>query len=356
MFRILEVVKINRRYEMENNKISNISKLQILLVLALAVLLTLGFMMTKGTSIILHLDESVEEIETSARTVEEFLEEQKLVLDKKGYINVSLDRALNDNLHIILKQPKTYTISLADAEWEVRSIYSTVESILTDSGVNFTAKDYSSPDFKTQISDGEKITLSRVHEERKVVEEKIPFEKIVKKNPKLEIGNSNTVQEGVEGVKQIESIDRYVNGEFVKNEIVEERIISKPVSQIVEKGTRDRIRTSRGDTNYRKSMVMNATAYDLSFASCGKRPGDRGYGITASGTQARPGAVAVDPKVIPLGTKLYIESLDDTPDYGFATAEDTGGAIKGKKIDLFFHSGTDVKNFGRRNVKVYILK
>lgn len=341
---------------MENNKLSNILKLQILVVLAIAATLTLGFIFNKDTTIFLHLDEKVEEIDTIAGTVEEFLKEQEIELDKKGYINVSLDRALNDNLHIIVKQPKTYNISLAGAEWEVSSIYSTVESVLTDSGVNFDDNDYSTPDFSSNISQGDKISLFRVDEVKKVVEEKIAFEKIVNNNPKLEIGTSNTAQEGVEGVKQIESIDRYVNGEFEKNVIVEERLISKPVTHIVEKGTRDRIRTSRGETNYRKSMVMNATAYDLSFASCGKRPGDRGYGITASGTKARPGAVAVDPKVIPLGTKLYIESLDGTEDYGFATAEDTGGAIKGKKIDLFFHSGTDVRNFGRRDVKVYILK
>ncbi|HCO18721.1 MAG TPA: hypothetical protein DIT39_03815, partial [Tissierellales bacterium] len=96
-------------------------------------------------------------------------------------------------------------------------------------------------------------------------------------------------------------------------------------------------------------------AYDLSYTSTGKRPGDRYYGITATGTRARPGTVAVDPRVIPLGTKLYIQSLDGTKDYGFAIAEDVGGAIKGEKIDLFFNSATDVRYFGRRDVKVYIL-
>ncbi len=101
---------------------------------------------------------------------------------------------------------------------------------------------------------------------------------------------------------------------------------------------------------------MTATAYDLSFQSTGKRPGDRYYGITASGTKARPGVVAVDPRVIPLGTRLYVQSLDGTKDYGFAIAEDKGGAIKGNKIDLFFETANEVRRFGRRKVKVYILK
>ena len=72
--------------------------------------------------------------------------------------------------------------------------------------------------------------------------------------------------------------------------------------------------------------------------------------------KAGPGVVAVDPRVIPLGTKLYIESMDGWPDYGYAVAGDTGGAIKGNKIDLFYHSSKTVRQFGRRNVRVKILK
>lgn len=105
----------------------------------------------------------------------------------------------------------------------------------------------------------------------------------------------------------------------------------------------------------KRSMVMKASAYDLSFASCGKNPGDKYYGITATGTKARPGVVAVDPKVIPLGSKLYIESMDGTGSYGMASAEDKGGAIKGNRIDLFYQNRSDALQFGRRDVKVYIL-
>ena len=65
--------------------------------------------------------------------------------------------------------------------------------------------------------------------------------------------------------------------------------------------------------------------------------------------------MAVDPRVIPLGTRLYVQSLDGSSDYGFAVAEDTGGAIKGNKIDLFFETAEQVRQFGRRRVKVYIL-
>ena len=115
-------------------------------------------------------------------------------------------------------------------------------------------------------------------------------------------------------------------------------------------------RVSRGAFRFSSQMDMVATAYDLSYESCGKYPDHPEYGITASGTKAKPGTVAVDPDVIALGTKLYIASIDGSPDYGFATALDTGSAIKGYRIDLFMEDSNDVMNFGIRQVKVYILE
>ncbi|NLK64292.1 MAG: hypothetical protein GX289_04280 [Tissierellia bacterium] len=117
----------------------------------------------------------------------------------------------------------------------------------------------------------------------------------------------------------------------------------------------DQEAASRSGFRFSKALDMAATAYDLSYESCGKYPDHPEYGITASGTKAQPGTVAVDPDVIPLGTKLYIASTDGSPDYGFATALDTGSAIKGYKIDLFMENNQDALNFGIRQVKVYIL-
>lgn len=112
------------------------------------------------------------------------------------------------------------------------------------------------------------------------------------------------------------------------------------------KSTNTQVATQQGDK--RLLGTFQSTAYDLSVASTGKRPGDKGYGITASGMKAGPGVVAVDPKVIPLGTKLFIEG------YGNAIAGDTGSAIKGNIIDVFFSSNAKCMSWGRRSVKVWI--
>jgi 3D (Asp-Asp-Asp) domain-containing protein len=97
-------------------------------------------------------------------------------------------------------------------------------------------------------------------------------------------------------------------------------------------------------------MTMVATAYDPGPVSTGKRPGDQGYGVTASGRRAGYGVVAVDPRVIPLGTRLFI------PGYGYAVAGDTGSAIKGNRIDLGFATYAEAVRFGRQTVTVYILE
>jgi 3D (Asp-Asp-Asp) domain-containing protein len=176
-------------------------------------------------------------------------------------------------------------------------------------------------------------------------------------NDEKYVDYEQVVQEGSDGMKKSVYQECYVDGKLILKSLEEEIVYIDPVDEIIEVGTKEyEVATSRGGFRFDAELDMVATAYDLSFESCGKNPGDPYYGITASGTKAQPGTVAVDPSVIPLGTKLYIASTDGSPDYGFATALDTGGAIKGNRIDLFMEDNTDANNFGIRQVKVYILE
>ncbi len=113
-------------------------------------------------------------------------------------------------------------------------------------------------------------------------------------------------------------------------------------------------------SEYVKCIDMKATAYCLCRKCCGKSPNSSGYGVTASGLKIVPGnnmkVIAVDPKVIPLGTKVYVQGLYGANDYGYAVAADTGGAIKNKKIDLYMDTHQMALNWGVKNVKVYILE
>jgi 3D (Asp-Asp-Asp) domain-containing protein len=101
--------------------------------------------------------------------------------------------------------------------------------------------------------------------------------------------------------------------------------------------------------NFPKVLKVIATAYTSGPESTGKKPGDLGYGITKSGWPADMGIVAVDPEVIPLGSILYI------PEYGYAIALDTGSAIKGEKIDVYFHDVEKALKWGVKEVEIIIL-
>ena len=337
---------------MEKLSVKKANNFKILTVLAIATSLSLGAYMYSAKEVTISIDDEKKEVTSYADTVKELLEIEEISLDKGTYINVPLDTKLENNMNIIIKTPKSYTLTIGDEKKEVTSVHIKVKDILKDLNVKLGEKDYTHPNLNDNVVSGGEIKIFKVEEVLEEVKEVIPRENIVNKSNKLDLGVIEVIQEGKDGLKNVKIKKVFENGKLVSENIIGEEIIPK----ITEKGTKNIIMSSRGKTRFKKAITMVATAYDNSYESCGKRPGDKYFGITASGTRARVGAVAVDPRVIPLGTRLYVESLDSTKDYGFCVAEDTGGAIKNNKIDLFFNTATEVKNFGRRKVKVYILE
>lgn len=97
-------------------------------------------------------------------------------------------------------------------------------------------------------------------------------------------------------------------------------------------------------------LTVKATAYTSGPESTGKRPGDPAFGITASGHEALEGhTIAVDPRVIPLGSRVYIEELGE-----YRYAEDTGGAIKGRKVDLYMEDVGEALKWGIQTIRIRV--
>ena len=131
----------------------------------------------------------------------------------------------------------------------------------------------------------------------------------------------------------------------------------KPFSEGFEETEPGVITTAEGEVlEYTEVLQVEATAYCACYKCCGKYPSNKYYGITKTGTRAKVGTIAVDPKVIPMGTEMYIEGLYGAKNYGMGKAEDIGGAIKGKIIDLYFDTHEETIQWGRQQVNVYILK
>ena len=233
----------------------------------------------------------------------------------------------------------------------------TVKELLSDLKIKVDDDDIVIPDLDTELKSEGKISIIKV--DVKVIEKEVeaPFKTIKKKNKELTHKQSKILIQGVNGKNKVKCKEYYAGDKLIKEEVIHVETLVKPIDQVFEEGTKDVFTNDRSDFTARKAIKMVATAYEAGPRSTGKRPGDKGYGITASGARAKRGTVAVDPRVIPLGTKLYIKSLTTgVPDYGFAIAQDTGGAIKGNKIDLFMDTVWECLQFGRRPVMVYILK
>lgn len=153
-------------------------------------------------------------------------------------------------------------------------------------------------------------------------------------------GEEKVLQEGTVGLDEVEEEIHYKQGDVIDTKELQRKTITPMQPKVVQVGTRE-VEVSRSYDRVREVITMEATAY---------LPTDGGGdGITATGIRARHGVVAVDPNVIPLGTRVYI------PGYGEAIAADTGGDIVGNRIDVVLEDYGSAMQFGRRTVDVYIL-
>lgn len=283
-------------------------------------------------------------VESDGQTVGEVIMEKGIDIPEGFVPFPSATEAIPEDGKVRIE--KGMTVRVKDGENEyVRSVKSDrVEDILKELKITLGKNDSVTPPLNGRIGKGEILRINREKEETVVRQKPMDFETVVRENPDLYEGVEKVVQEGAKGLVEETRLVTTVNGEERGSIVIGSRVLAESRNKIVEVGTKKAENVIQGK-KYKKKIVMRATAYD---PSAGK--------WTASGTRARVGAVAVDPRVIPLGTKLYIESADGFPTYGFAVAEDTGGAIKGNRIDLFYNSNSQARRFGRRNVVVYVLE
>lgn len=210
------------------------------------------------------------------------------------------------------------------------------------------------------IKDGMLIEVDRVAYEEYKVTKSIDYEVEYKYTGALRPGQSQVQTYGKEGERTITYRKLIVNGKVADTEKVSEKVTKKPVNKVILKGTKVGTPISKAPfdieldeggqpVKYKKVLTGQCTAYT-------NDAGDSGS-YTATGKHVAVGLVAVDPRVIPYGTKLWITSADGKVVYGYAVAADTGSALRSGKVlvDLFMNTLGECNAFGRRNMKVYVL-
>ena len=307
----------------------------------------------QAEEVFISVDGSQSSIWTTEKLVGKILEEANIEIAEKDIVSLNLDAEVGADKKIDIQ--KAFQLTLVDGQ-ETRDVWSTsttVANLLEKEGITLGELDRVEQPLEQVIAPGGKVAVVRVEKVTDVVEESIDFAVEKQNDSSLLKGKEKVVTEGKAGkvAKTFEVVKE--NGVEVTRTLQAETVIEEPTKKVVAVGTKV-VTASAATTVSRdnsaapangKEFYVTSTAYTASCNGCS--------GITSTGInlKANPGmkVIAVDPNVIPLGSKVWVEG------YGYAIAGDTGGAIKGNKIDVFVASKSEAYAWGRKKVLIKVL-
>lgn len=367
----------------------------------------------RAKEIFVTVDGDKQKYYTTSDTVKDFLSEQDLSFTAHDDVSQDMTEATKDGLHIEVTKGYKVTINDGEKKQKVWTTGGTVGELLKDADIKFDKKlDKVKPGVKKDVTADTAITVVRVEKATDEVTEDIDFDTVTKEDSSLEQGKENVVSEGKMGtlVKKFEITKE--NGKEVDRELTEEEVIEESKDRVVAIGSKEpeqkqevvqlpgnkpeaepepesepkqeqkskpepeskpevkpesksqqkseskqdsepEVDTvsdpekSKSDGGARDGQVyqMSSTAYTSSCNGCS------GYTATGVNLNDNPNMklIAVDPSVIPLGSKVWVEG------YGEAIAGDTGGDIVGNRIDVHVATKADANSWGRKTVQVKVL-
>ncbi|PWH15829.1 MAG: hypothetical protein DDG58_10390 [Ardenticatenia bacterium] len=272
-----------------------------------------------------------------------------VVLQSGDHVVPALDAPVSCGLHVFIRRALSVTIGV-DGHWlPVYTHSRSVGELLAEQGVALMGDDYTIPPLDTPLRSGITVQVVRREEHLRFEQEIIPYETEWKADPEMLLDTQRVIQPGTEGMTVRRYRTVYENGVAVSEALEREWVASVPATRIIAYGTRilvQQISTPDGPIEYWRRIRVLATSYNP--ASSGKSKDHPHYGITRTGLKAGFGVIAVDPKVIPLGSHVYI------PGYGKAVAGDTGASILGRHIDLGYDDDMPLPHWYRW-VDIYLL-
>ena len=294
----------------------------------------------------INVDGQAVTLRTHARTVADALAQAKIKLASVDEVQPGLAESLPHRAELKVLRAVPLKLTMDGESRTVETTAATVGAALQGAGVTLDGNVLVTPEPTAPVVAGMEVTVKKVTLVTQVVEESIPFETVRREDGALELGQERLVQSGQNGLRQVTVRKTLEDGQMVKSDVLDTKVVRPPQPKVVAFGTVGQISRGGQTIRFRKALTMTATGYTAGTES---NPWATGY--TYLGMKATRGVVAVDPKVIPLRSRLYIEG------YGFAIAADIGGAIKGNRIDLCFDTTKEADDYGlRRGIKVYILE
>lgn len=296
---------------------------------------------------------------TSATDLEHVLDQAGIELDADDTYTTAPGDGVSE---ITVQRCQNITVYNCGEPIAVTSYGETVQQLLDRLGIPSYGDYKVSADLSDETYDGMEVKVDSVVQMEQTYTAEIPYETIYCYDPDMGEEEQIVMVAGQSGQLQVTANVVYVNTAQTSRTVLQENVIQQPVNEVIVVGTAEEIEE---DTNapaigdgvivtadgqvltYSKKEQFKATAYTHTDEGCNM--------ITATGTTVRMGTVAVDPTVIPYGTRMFIVTNDGSYIYGIGTAEDCGGAIKGNRLDLYFPTDAECWQFGVRGCTVYFL-
>ncbi len=313
-----------------------------------------AYVITDGERVLYHT--------TYATNPEEVLSEAGLALSADDTYTTTPGPGVSE---ITVRRSQNVTIDYCGEMLQVTARGETVSELLARMNITVDELTNVSVPLDAVTYDGMLLTVSKTAYRIETYTVAIPYETEYCQDSSLPQGQTAVLTSGMDGQMTCRANVKYVNGAEVDRTVLSQSVHKEPVNEVVAIGTGADLETLSsldsglkiGDgylilptgemLTYRDTLQMNATAYTHTDPGCNE--------VTATGTTVHIGTVAVDPRMIPYGTRMVIVSNDGKYVYGVATAEDCGGSIKQNRVDLYFPTTEECLAFGRRVCTVFIL-
>jgi 3D (Asp-Asp-Asp) domain-containing protein len=268
------------------------------------------------------------------------LEGLKIRVGPHDWTNRTLSADVTDPL--VIRRAVPLLVSTFRHRFHVWTTHYRVSEVLAELGIRLGHLDVVHPPLNAPVTAGAHIDVVRRWIVTKTLSAMLAYTTLYEPDAQLFAGNRLIVRYGHDG-RRVETLRILMqDGKPVRRVIAASRVVEPPVNELIAYGTVDSIDRGGDVINFSREITMTATAYwpDPAWSD----------GYTAMGLRAQYGVVAVDPAVIPLGTRVYI------PGYGFAIAADTGSAIVGDRVDVCFDTAQAAVDWGVRTVQVFVLR
>ncbi|MDF9844692.1 MULTISPECIES: 3D domain-containing protein [unclassified Paenibacillus] len=340
------------------------------IVIALLILL---YVHGQGNKVInLVIDGEVLTLETREALLSDVLAKEQITLTPHDVVSIGLSDEIQDGDRVTITRAQKLTLT---ADGATKTLYTTEASLgdaIAKLGYSLDGDDKIFPSLDTAVTPDMKVKIVRITKQTVQQTVSLPFKVIKTADPSLYKGDVRVAQAGKPGaiIQHYQKI--YQDGELVSKTLIGKEVQTVTKDKIIAVGTKKLptpvvaaatpTKTTTTSSSAKKvaaaTNVVHKAGVDFQYKKMIKNVSMTAYsseepGIgtkTASGTRVTEGrTIAVDPDVIPIGWWVYIEGL------GFRRAEDTGGAIKGNKIDVYYDSLSHARNFGRKSRTVYVI-